>query len=106
MRPVISRPCVAVAQSSVKTSSFAYLTHGDRQRLDNLLMRHGNDTLTVDLNDPVADANAAALGYAAPHQAADLRRKRQRERQPCGLFPSCRPLALDHARHSLCRSAR
>lgn len=84
MCPVISRLCVAVAQSSVKTSSFAYLTHGDRQRLDDLLMRHGNDTLPVDLNDSVPDANTAALGYAAPHQAADLRRKRQGERQPCG----------------------
>lgn len=56
-----------------RRSSFAYLTHGDRQRLDNLLMRHGNNTLAVYLNDPVANANAATLGYAASHQAADLR---------------------------------
>lgn len=53
--------------------SCAYLTHGDRQRLDNLLVRHGNDTLAVYLNDPVANANTATLGYAASHQAADLR---------------------------------
>lgn len=60
----------------VHSSFFAYLTHGDRKRLDDLLMRHGNDTLTVYLDDSVADANAAALGDAAPHQAADLRRER------------------------------
>lgn len=56
---------------SVRSS--AYLAHGHRQRLDNLLVRHGNNTLAVDLNDPVADANAATLGYAASHQTADLR---------------------------------
>lgn len=38
-------------------------------------MRHGNHTLTVYLNDSVANANPAALGDAAPHQTADLRRR-------------------------------
>lgn len=36
-------------------------------------MRHGNNTLAVYLNDPVANADTATLGYAASHQAADLR---------------------------------
>lgn len=61
----------------METSGAAYLTHGHRERLDNLLMRHGNDALAVYLNDSVPDANTAALGYAAPHQTADLRRKRR-----------------------------
>lgn len=37
-------------------------------------MRHGNDTLTVDFDDPVSDTHAAPLGNATSHQAADLRR--------------------------------
>lgn len=67
---------VVCVRCSVEPSSFAHLTHGDRERLDNLLMRHGDHTLTVYLDDPVPDANTATLGYAAPHQTADLRRKR------------------------------
>lgn len=36
-------------------------------------MSHGNDTLTVYLDDPVSDTHAASLGDAASHQAANLR---------------------------------
>lgn len=51
----------------------SYLAHWDGESLDNLLVRHSNHTLTVDLDDPVPDAHAASLGDAASHQAANLR---------------------------------
>lgn len=51
----------------------SYLAHWDGESLDYLLVSHGNDTLTVYLDDPVSDTHAASLGDAASHQAANLR---------------------------------
>ncbi len=53
--------------------SRSYLTHGDRQGLNDLLMCHGNNTLTVYLNDSVPNPNATSLSNATSHQTADLR---------------------------------
>lgn len=78
----------------------AYLTHGDRQRLDNLLVRHGNDALAVNLNDPVANADAAALGYAASHQAADLRGEERPFRRARGSGRAAAALSLWMALHT------
>ncbi len=50
----------------------SYLTHWDRQGLHNLLMCHGNNTLTIYFNDSVSNTNTASLSYATSHQAADL----------------------------------
>lgn len=51
----------------------SYLTHWDGQGLNNLLMCHGNNTLTIYFNDSVSNTNAASLSYATSHQTADLR---------------------------------
>lgn len=75
-------------------SHFPHLTHGDRQRLDDLLVRHGDHALAVYLDDSVADADAAALGYAASHQAADLRAEERRLIGQGGR-PCSRPPPLD-----------
>lgn len=52
--------------------TMSYLTHGDRQSLNNLLVRHGNNTLPVYFDDSVPDSDAASLGNPASHQTADL----------------------------------
>lgn len=80
--------------------SSAYLTHGDRQRLDNLFVRHGNNTLAVYLNDPVADADAATLGDAASHQAADLRAEERLFKQAGASGRTAAALSLWVARHT------
>lgn len=53
-------------------SSRVYLPHGVGQDLDDLLVRRRHDALTVDLDDAVTNSDAASLGNAASHQAADL----------------------------------
>lgn len=84
--------------------SFAHLTHRDRQRLDDLLMRHGNDTLAVYLNDPVPNTDAAALGDAASHQTADLRVEERHFIH--ARVSGGRTGAQKLPSHSQCRSAR
>lgn len=62
----------------------SYLTNGDGQGLNNLLVCHSNNALTVNFNDPVSDANAAALSNTSTHQTADL--KPSRTEGQCATF--------------------
>lgn len=50
----------------------SYLSHGVRQSLDYLLVGCGYHTLSVDLDDTVADADTTSLCNAPSHEAADL----------------------------------
>ena len=45
------------------------------QQVHDPLVRHGHHTLTVDLDDAVADSNSAPLGNTAAQQAADLKQE-------------------------------
>lgn len=40
--------------------------------MDDLLVRGGDHTLSVDFNDPVSHADASSLRYPTSHEAADL----------------------------------
>lgn len=68
--------------------SRVYLPHGVGQDLDDLLVRRRHDALTVDLDDAVTDSDAASLGDAASHQAADLH----------GLRKTRSKVSLEHSR--------
>lgn len=45
------------------------------QRLDDLVVRRGNDTLPIYFNDAVPNTNTSSLCYAATHQTADLQQE-------------------------------
>lgn len=50
----------------------SHLSDSISQDLDDLIMWRGDNTLTVDFNDAVPNADASSLCYTAPHQTADL----------------------------------
>ncbi len=56
----------------------SHLSDSIGQDLDDLVVRRGDDTLPVDFNDAVPDANASSLCYTAPHQTADLQQQERR----------------------------
>jgi len=45
------------------------------QHAHNLLMRYGNDTLSVDVDDAMADPHSTTLRYASSQQTTDLYRQ-------------------------------
>lgn len=80
----------------------SYLTNGDGQVLDNLLMCHGNNALAIYFNDSVSNTNTASLRDATSHQTADLQGvKKDTVTAECKLFNktvvlfrSCQPFSL------------
>ncbi len=57
------------------------LPHRGSEKVDNALVGYGHHALAVDLDDAMADAHAAAFGYTAPQQAADLSTKSKGENE-------------------------
>ena len=56
----------------LEKSQLTNLSHRRSQEVDYPVVGDGDDALTVDLDDAVADAHPAALGDAAAEQTADL----------------------------------
>jgi len=54
------------------TDVWDHLSNSRRQHADDLLMRYGNDTLSIDVDDAVSDPHAATLCYASSQKTADL----------------------------------
>lgn len=50
----------------------AYLPHSVGEDVDDLLVRGGDHTLPVDLDDPMPHSDSSPLGYPPSHEAADL----------------------------------
>ena len=57
-----------------------YLSDGGGQQIDDSVVRHGNDALSVDFDDTVTDSHSATLGDAAAKEAANLVNKGRKER--------------------------
>jgi len=49
-----------------------HLSDGGGQHAHNLLMRHSNHTLTINVNDSMSNPHTTTLCYASPQQATDL----------------------------------
>ena len=64
--------CVVLFQNMLKETCGVNLSDSGRQHADDLLVWYGNNTLSVDVNDAVADPYAATLGYASSQQTANL----------------------------------
>lgn len=103
MRPFVTQRApfkMSACWSVAETSS--YLAHRDGQGLNDLLVRHGNNALTVYLDDPVSDTDPASLGDAPSHQAADLEHT-ARVRQ-CFLLRKAKTNNPQIRLHSRCHS--
>lgn len=70
--------CIYVKIKPIYACIPSHLSDSIGQDLDDLVVWRGDDTLPVDFNDAVPDANATSLCYTAPHQTADLQQEERR----------------------------
>jgi hypothetical protein len=61
--------------------SILYLSDGSCQKTNDAFVRYGNDTLTVNFNNPVTDTNSASFSDPSSQKATNLPEKKVETRR-------------------------
>lgn len=80
-RHIFQMELIALLFESSVNSHFisAHLSDGIGEDLNDLVMRCGDHTLSIDFNDAVPNTNASSLRYTSPHQTTDLQEQEDGE---------------------------